>query len=58
MAKPKEIVIRRKEHLVGLSEAAKRLGCSYSHLSLVIRGRRESRSLTEAMAKNNIRVAK
>ena len=56
MAKQKEIVIRREERLTGVVEAAKRLGCSRAHVSMVVRGLRQSRRMTEAMKRANIRV--
>ena len=56
MAKLKEIVLRRKERLVGVPAAAKRLGCTQANVSMVVRGVRKSRSLLERMRKLNIRV--
>jgi predicted transcriptional regulator len=56
MAKMKEIVIRRTERLVGVTAAAKRLGCTQANVSMVVRGVRKSRSLLERMRKMNIRV--
>ena len=56
MAKLKEIVIRRKEHLVGVTAAARRLGCTQANVSMVVRGVRKSASLLERMRKLNIRV--
>lgn len=56
MAKLKEIVIRRKEYLVGVREAAARLGCSRANVSMVVRGVRKSNRLRERMKKLNIRV--
>lgn len=56
MAKMKEIVIRRKEVLSGVTAAAKRLGCTQANVSMVVRGVRQSRSLRERMKKLNIRV--
>lgn len=56
MAKPKEIVIRRRTTLIGLKAAAERLGVTRSHVSMVVRGIRKSRRTLEAMARNNIRV--
>ena len=55
-AKLKEIVIRRKEYLVGVREAAARLGCTGANVSMVVRGVRKSRRLLERMRKLNIRV--
>ena len=56
MAKQKEIVIRSVERLVGITAAAKRLGCSRPHLSMVVRGLRQSRRTAELMRRNHIRV--
>lgn len=56
MAKLKEIVIRRTERLVGVTEASRRLGCTQAHLSMVVRGVRKSRGLRDRMKKLNIRV--
>lgn len=54
--KLKEIVIRREERLVGVTAAARRLGCTQANVSMVVRGVRKSRSLLERMRKMNIRV--
>ena len=54
--KLKEIVIRRTERLVGVTEAARRLGCTQAHLSMVVRGVRKSHELRARMEKMNIRV--
>ena len=56
MAKMKEIVIRRREVLSGVTAAAKRLGCTQANVSMVVRGVRKSRSLRERMKKLNIRI--
>ena len=56
MAKMKEIVIRRTERLVGVTAAAKRLGCTQANVSMVVRGVRKSQRLLERMRKMNIRV--
>lgn len=56
MAKLKEIVIRKTERLVGVTAAARRLGCTQANVSMVVRGVRKSRSLLERMRKMNIRV--
>lgn len=56
MAKMKEIVIRRREVLSGVTAAAKRLGCTQANVSMVVRGVRQSRSLRERMKKLNIRI--
>ncbi len=56
MAKMKEIVIRRTERLVGVTAAAKRLGCTQANVSMVVRGVRKSRRLLERMREMNIRV--
>ena len=56
MAKLKEIVIRRTERLVGVTAAARRLGCTQAHLSMVVRGVRRSHELRDRMRKMNIRV--
>lgn len=56
MAKLKEIVIRRRTTLIGLKEAAERLGCTRSNVSMVVRGVRKSRRLLEEMKRKNIRV--
>lgn len=56
MAKPKEIVIRSRTTLIGLKEAAARLGCTRSHVSMVVRGIRKSHRTVEAMKRKNIRV--
>ena len=56
MAKMKEIVIGRTERLVGVTAAAKRLGCTQANVSMVVRGVRKSRRLLERMREMNIRV--
>ncbi len=56
MAKLKEIVIRQRTTLIGLKAAAERLGCTRSHVSMVVRGVRKSHRTVEAMKRNNIRV--
>lgn len=56
MAKMKEIVIRRTERLVGVTAAARRLGCTQANVSMVVRGVRKSRRLLERMREMNIRV--
>ncbi len=56
MSRQKEIVIRSRTTLIGLSEAAARLGCTRPHLSMVVRGIRKSRRTVEAMKRKNIRV--
>ena len=56
MAKLKEIVIRRTERLVGVTAAARRLGCTQANVSMVVRGVRKSNRLLERMREMNIRV--
>lgn len=56
MAKLKEIVIRRTERLVGVTAAARRLGCTQANVSMVVRGVRKSHRLLERMREMNIRV--
>lgn len=54
--KEKLITIKQRTELIGIGEAAKRIGVSRTHLSLVVRGLRESKRTLKALEKANVKI--
>ena len=50
------LTITRKTVFSGVRQAAKRVGCTSTHLSQVLAGTRKSRSLMERLRAHNIKI--
>ena len=50
------LTITRKTVFSGVRQAAKRVGCTSTHLSQVLAGTRKSHSLMERLRRHNIKI--